>query len=67
MEDLTWATTEAAADRACISPASSADRILDRGGRRFFLFYSPDTWALDVIGVLRNLELYQTLFSISGS
>jgi hypothetical protein len=33
----------------------------------FFLFYSPDVWALGVIGLVRNPELYQTFFEISYS
>jgi hypothetical protein len=29
---------------------------------REIFFYSPDTWALSVIGMVRNSELYQTLY-----
>jgi hypothetical protein len=31
----------------------------------FFLFYSPDMWDLDVIGMVENQELYQTFCEIS--
>jgi hypothetical protein len=33
----------------------------------FFLFYSSDIWALDVIRMIGNLELYQTFFRILDS
>jgi hypothetical protein len=31
----------------------------------FFIFYAPDTWDPDVIEIVRNMELYKTVFEIS--
>jgi hypothetical protein len=33
----------------------------------FFIFYSPVTWDPNVIEIVRNVELYQTVFEISDS
>jgi hypothetical protein len=30
------------------------------GGRRWIFSYSSDMWALGVIGMMKNMELYQT-------
>lgn len=35
-----------------------------RKNRRFFLFYSTDMGVLNVIEMVENLEMYQTLFWI---
>jgi hypothetical protein len=39
------------------------DRLEEDGD--FFLFYYPDTRALDVVGTVESLELYQTFFRVS--
>jgi hypothetical protein len=50
--------------RSPARPAESCDvrHINTKEEEEFFFFYSPDMWTLDVIDMIRNLEVYQTLY-----